>query len=210
VARKPDQSNDASWAYLAPSDLREHDLPSQAALGFHRGSTEELLNRAADTIERLQRELLLAQEAREVDRQERSELEAGLEEAQRRAELLVGEAMLDAHKATQVLMAQAEAEAKAMRDEAEAILTPARQEAERLVAEARVHAMQLVSDAEGECERLAAQAEQYKLLAADVQRRSVDFLQRALEALGAGTADSAVAGDEVAPFRTSDERAAGW
>jgi cell division septum initiation protein DivIVA len=209
VAGKPDHSDDASWAYLAPSDLREHDLPSQAALGFHRGSTEELLRRAADTIERLQRELLLSQEAREVDRQERSELEAGLEEAQRRAELLVGEAMLDAHKATQVLMAQAEAEAKAMRDEAEAILTPARQEAERLVAEARVHAMQLVSDAEGECERLAAQAEQYKLLAADVQRRSVDFLQRALEALGAGTADSAVAGDEVAPFRKSDERAAG-
>jgi cell division septum initiation protein DivIVA len=209
VAGKPDHSDDASWAYLAPSDLREHDLPSQAALGFHRGSTEELLRRAADTIERLQRELLLSQEAREVDRQERSELEAGLEEAQRRAELLVGEAMLDAHKATQVLMAQAEAEAKAMRDEAEAILTPARQEAERLVAEARVHAMQIVSDAEGECERLAAQAEQYKLLAADVQRRSVDFLQRALEALGADTADSAVAGDGAAPFRRSDQRAVG-
>jgi cell division septum initiation protein DivIVA len=106
-------------------------------------------------------------------------------------------------------MAQAEAEAKAMRDEAEAILTPARQEAERLVAEARVHAMQIVSDAEGECERLAAQAEQYKLLAADVQRRSVDFLQRALEALGADTADSAVAGDGAAPFRRSDQRAVG-
>jgi cell division septum initiation protein DivIVA len=210
VAGKPDRSDDASWAYLAPSDLREHDLPSQAALGFHRGSTEELLNRAADTIERLQRELLLAQEAMEVDRHERSELEAGLEEAKRRAELLVGEAMLDAHKATEILKAEAEVEAKAMRDEAEALLGRARQEAERLVAEARVHAMQLVSDAERECERLAAQAEQYKLLAADVQRRSVDFLQRALEALGTGTAGSAVAGDEVAPFRTPDERAAGW
>lgn len=209
MARKPDHSDDASRAYLAPSDLREPDLPSQAALGFHRGSTEELLNRAADTIERLQRELLLAQEAREVDRHERSELEAGLEEAQRRAELLVGEAMLDAHKATEMLKAEAEAEAKAMRDEAEALLTPARQEAERLVAEARVHAMQLVSDAERECERLAAQAEQYKLLAADVQRRSVGFLQHALDALGAGTADSAVPGDEVAPFRKSDQRAAG-
>ena len=207
MARKPDHSNDASWAFLAPVDLREHNLPSQAALGFHRGSTEELLSRAADTIERLSRELLERQEVERRWKQERSELESRLEEAKTRAELLVGEAMLDAHKAGQALRAEAEADATALRTQAEALLEPARQEANRLVAEARARAQELVSDAETECERLAAQAEQYKLLATDVQRRSVDFLRRALEALGAD-APAERSWDEVAPFRKPDDEAA--
>ena len=209
MARTPDHRDDSAWAFLAPSDLRQHDLPSQAALGFHRGSTEELLSRAADTIARLQRELLLAQEAREVDRLERTELKSQLEEATRRAELVVGEAMLDAHKAAQALKAEAEAEAAALRAETERLLEPARQEAARLVAEAKAQALQLVSDAEAECERLSSQAEQYRLLAADVQRRSVEFLQRGLEALGADPADSEAAGEELRPFRSADRGAAG-
>ncbi len=211
MARTPDSNpaDDASRAFLAPVDLREHNLPSQAALGFHRGSTEELLSRAAATIERLQRELLLAQEAREVDRLERTGLKAQLEEATRRAELVVGEAMLDAHKAAQALRAEAEMDAAALRAEADRLLEPARQEAARLVAEAQAQALQLVSDAEAECERLSLQAEQYKLLAADVQRRSVDFLQRGLEALGADPAGSEAAAEEIRPFRSVDRRASG-
>jgi cell division septum initiation protein DivIVA len=210
VARKPGHTDDASRAYLAPVDLREHNLPLQAALGFHRGSTEELLNRAADTIERLSRELLLAQEAREVDQQERSELETRLEEAKTRAELLVGEAMLDAHKATQALKAEAEADAEALRVEAERLLEPARQEAARLVAEARAQASGLVADAEAERQRLATEAEQYKLLAADVQRRAIEFLKRGLEALGADPGEAETSsGEEVAPFRTPDQQASG-
>lgn len=209
MARKPEQRDDQSWAFLAPVDLREHDLPSQAALGFHRGITQELLNRAAATIERLQRELLLAQEASEVDRLERGALEGRLEEAQKQAELLVGEAMLDAHKAAQALKAEAEAEAAKLRAEAEALLEPARREAERLVDEARTQAAGLVADAEAEVEKLAAQAEQYKLLAADVQRRTVEVLERGLEALGAEPAAAEVADDDVRPFRSSAREAAG-
>ena len=209
MPRNPVTPDDSSWAFLAPADLRQHDLPSQAALGFHRGSTEELLNRAAATIERLQRELLLAQEAREVDRLERSALEGRLEEAQKRAELLVGEAMLDAHKAAQALKAEAEAEAAKLRAEADALLEPARREAQQVVDEARAQAAGLVADAEAEVEKLAAQAEQYKLLAADVQRRSVEFLKHGLEALGAEPAAAEVAEDDVRPFRSSDREATG-
>jgi F0F1-type ATP synthase membrane subunit b/b' len=208
MPRNPTRPDDSSWAFLAPVDLREHDLPSQAALGFHRGLTEELLRRAADTIERLQRELLLAQEAREVDRLERSALESRLDEAQKQAELLVGQAMLDAHKAGQALKAEAEADAKALRAEAEGLLEPARREANQLLDDAREQAKQLIADAEAERERLAAEAEQYRLLAADVQRRTVEFLQRGLEALGAEPAAAEVADDDVRPFRSTDGEAA--
>ncbi len=210
MAHKPDRSEDASWAFLAPLDLREHDLPSQAALGFHRGRTEELLSRAADTIERLNRELAVLRQERETWKRERDRLESRLEEEKTRAELLVGEAMLDAHKASRALKAEAAAEAVELRAQAEALLEPARQEAQRLVAEARATANQRVSDAEAEVERLSAQAEQYKLLAADVQQRSIEVLRRGLDTLGADPADSeASAGQEIAPFRKPDQRAAG-
>jgi len=202
VAGQPDR-RDESRAFLAPVDLRGHGLPSQAALGFHRGRTQELLNRAADTIERLNRELAQLRETRETWKRERGRLEARLDEEKTRAELLVGEAMLDAHKATQALRAEAEADTAALRAEADALLESARQEAQRLLAGARDKANELVAEAESESKRLAAEAEQYKLLAANVQRRSVGFLQRALEALGDG-ADGDTPGDEVAPFRTPD------
>lgn len=206
MARK--QGKDSSWAFLAPSDLRAHDLPSQAALGFHRGSTEELLNRAADTIERLNRDLAEHRQAMEEWTREREGLQARLEEEKKRAELLVGEAMLDAHKAGQAIRTEAEAEAEALRSKAEALLEPARQQAERLVAEAREQAKVVVSEAEARCERLAADAEQHRLLAADVQERSIAFLRRALEALGEHSGDAA---DEAAaaPFRNPDRQAAG-
>lgn len=210
MAGLQDRTEDASWAYLAPSDLRAHDLPVQAALGFHRGRTEELLDRAADTIERLNRELAAIRQAKETWKQERDRLEAQLEEAKTRAELLVGEAMLDAHKAGQALKAEAEAEAEAVRAKAEALLVPARQEAQRLVADAQERANNLVSAAEAEAEALSAQAEQYKLLAADVQQRAIEFLRRGLEALDADPANwEAPHGEEVAPFRRPDHQAAG-
>jgi cell division septum initiation protein DivIVA len=208
VAREPEQQDDSARPFLAPADLRSHSLPSQAALGFHRGSTEELLGRAADTIERLQRELLLAQEAKEVDRLERSELNASLEEATKRAELLVGETMVEAHKAGQALKAEAEADAEKLRTEAEALLEPARQEAARLMAEAQQNAERLVNEAKAECDRLATEAEQYKLLAADVQQRSIEFLERGLEALGSDPAAPEV-GEERSPFRSAEQEAAG-
>ena len=93
MAGQPDRW-DESWAFLAPVDLRGHDLPSQAAFGFHRGRTQELLNRAADTIERLNSELVQMRETRETWKRERDRLEARVEEEKTRAELLVGEAML--------------------------------------------------------------------------------------------------------------------
>lgn len=204
MAGQPDRW-DESRAFLAPVELRGHDLPSQAAFGFHRGRTQELLNRAADTIERLNSELVQMRETRETWKRERDRLEARVEEEKTRAELLVGEAMLDAHKATQALRAEAEADAAALRAEAHSLLESAKQEAQGLVARARDKANELVAEAESESKRLAAEAEQYKLLAADVQRRSVGFLQRALEELGDG-ADNDGAGDEVAPFRTADRR----
>jgi hypothetical protein len=204
MAGTSDHGNDQSWAFLAPVDLREHDLPSQAALGFHRGSTQELLNRAADTIERLIREVAELQRAREADALKHEGLEVSLEEERKRTELLVGEAMVDAHKAAQALKAEAEADAEVSRAGAEALIEPARQEAMRLVAEARLEAQELVADARAESERLAVQSEQYKLLAADVQRRSVGVLKQALEALGEG-AETDASGEEVAPFRTADQ-----
>lgn len=204
MAGQPDRW-DESRAFLAPVDLRGHDLPSQAAFGFHRGRTQELLNRAADTIERLNSELVQMRETRETWKRERDRLEARVEEEKTRAELLVGEAMLDAHKATQALRAEAEADAAVLRAEAHALLESAKQEAQRLVGRARDRANELVAEAESESKRLAAEAEQYKLLAADVQRRSVGFLQRALEELGDG-AENDSPGDEVAPFRTADRR----
>jgi colicin import membrane protein len=209
VAGKPGHAEDESWAFLAASDLRQHELPVQAALGFHRGRTEELLGRAAATIERLNRDLAELRQAREAWKRERDRLEARLQEEKTRAELLVGETMIDAHKAAQALRAEAEADAAALRAEAEALLEPAREEAKRLVTEAHAKAEELLSDAEAECERLAAQAEQYKLLAADVQHRSVESLQRALAALGADDADPEASKEEVAPFRKPDQQAAG-
>jgi cell division septum initiation protein DivIVA len=209
MAREPDSTADQSWAYLAPGDLRAHDLPSQAARGFHRGRTEELLKRAADTIERLNRELAEIREAREGWKRERDRLESQLEEEKTRAGLLVGEAMLDAHKAAQALKAEAEADAAALRAEANALLEGAKDEAKQLVADARDEAERLVSAAGVECERLAAEAEQYKLLSADVQHRSVAFLRRAMEALGEPVSTSAASDDEeVAPFRKPDQQAA--
>jgi cell division septum initiation protein DivIVA len=209
MGRKPDSRESESWAYLAPSDLRQHDLPSQAALGFHRGAAEELLARAADTIERLNRDVAELRQARETWKRERERLESRLEEAKTQAELLVGEAMLDAHKASQALRAEAETDAQAIRSEAEGLLEPAKEEAQRLVAEAQAEARRLIEDAEAERRRLAAEAEQYKLLAADVQRRSVDFLQRGLDALGADPVVSEAAEEDVRPFRSTNREAAG-
>lgn len=208
MARKTDHTEDPSWAYLSPGDLRAHDLPSQAALGFHRGRTEELLQRAADTIERLNRDLAEIREAREGWKRERNRLESQLEEEKTRAGLLVGEAMLDAHKAAQALKAEAGSDAEALRAEANALLERAKDEAKRVIAEAHEEAAQLVAAAAAERERLAAEAEQYKLLSADVQHRSVAFLQRALKALGEPVAPSAAPDEEIAPFRKPDQQAA--
>ncbi len=207
MAREPNRADDGS-VYLIPSDLRQHDLPFQAARGFHRGRTEELLNRAADTIERLNRDLAEIRKARETWKRERERLEAQLEDEKKRAELLVGEAMLDAHKAAQALKAEAEADADGMRAEAEALLIPARQETKRLLAEARAEALQLLAEARAECERLAVEAEQYKLLAADVQHRSVDVLQRALETLGEELIAPEAEVEEATPFREASRPAA--
>lgn len=208
MPRRPGHTDEASWAYLAPSDLRDHNLPAQAALGFHRGFTEELLERAAATIERLNRHLAEFSGARENWKRERERLESRLEEAKTQAELLLGEAMVDAHKASQALRAEAEADADAIRAEAEALLGPAREEANRLTSAAQAEAQRLIEEAEAERDRLAAEAEQHKLLAADVQRRSIDFLQQGLEALGADPAEPEAAGRDVHPFRSADREAA--
>lgn len=208
MARKPNQRDDVSWTYLAPVDLREHDLPVQAALGFHRGRTEELLNRAADTIERLNRELVELREATRRMTDERTGLEHQITEEKARAERLVGEAILDAHKAAQALRAEAETEAETLRAEAEEVLVRARREENWLVAEARVRAQDLVADAEAECKRLATQAEQYRLLVADVHRRSESVLRTALEALREGSPGPDLSGEEVAPFRKTGREAA--
>lgn len=202
--RQSEHADDASWAFLLPADLRTHHLPSQAARGFHRGSTENLLSRAADTIERLNRELADIRQARESWKRERSRLEGQLDEAKKRAELVLGEAMVDAHKASQALRTEAEADAEARRAEADALLERARQEAGDIVDDAREQARQLVSDAEAECRRSAAEAEQYKLLAAEVQHRSVTFLQRALEALGEDVPSVPAGAEEVAAFRSTE------
>jgi cell division septum initiation protein DivIVA len=200
---------DGESPYLTPGELRRHELPIQAARGFHRGRTEELLNGAADTIERLNRDLAEIREARESWKRERERLESELEEEKKRTELLLGEAMLDAHKAAQALRAEAEADADAMRTEAEALLAPAREEAKRLLAEARLEALELVAEARAECERLAVEAEQYRLLADDVHHRSVDVLQRALETLGEDlSAPEAEVEKEAAPFRETGRPAA--
>jgi cell division septum initiation protein DivIVA len=211
MARKPDQADGpAARAQLAPSDLREHALPTQAALGFHRGRTEELLKRAADTIERLNRELAESRKTGETWKQERDQLQGQLDEEKTRAELLVGEAMLDAHRAGQAIRAEAEAAAEAMRAEAAALLEPAQQEAERVLAEARAEASRRVTDAEAECVGLAAQAEQYELLATAVRRNSVEALHRALEVLGETAGETSPFGNQVAPFREpTPEQSAG-
>lgn len=192
MSDEADRADDASWAFLAPRDLREHDLPVQAALGFHRGRTEELLDRAAATIERLNRHLAEFHGARETWSREQERLESQLEEERKRAELLIGEAMLDAHKAAQALKA-----------EAEALLLPAREDAERVLAEARRQAEELVNEAKAECRRLAAEAEQYKLLADDVRRRSAGVLRSALEELGEDVPRAVTELPEATPFRTA-------
>jgi cell division septum initiation protein DivIVA len=207
MAREPNRAEDGS-VYLIPSDLRQHDLPFQAARGFHRGRTEELLNRAADTIERLNRDLAEIRKAGDSWKRERERLESQLEEEKKRAELLVGEAMLDAHKAAQALKAEAEADADGMRAEAKGLLIPAEQEAKRLVAEARAEALQLVAEARAECDRLAVEAKEYRLLADDVQRRSVDVLQRALETLGDDLSAPEAEVEEATPFREASRPAA--
>ncbi len=209
MARKPNPNEDGSWAHLEPRDLREHDLPSQAALGFHRGRTQELLERAAYTIERLNRDLAEMRKMREAWKRERGRLEGQLHEEKTRVELLVGEAMLDAHKATQALKAEAEAEAGAVRAEVAALLEQAKRAAGRLVSEAREEADRVVAGGQAESERLAAEAGQYKLLAADVQRRSVESLRRGLEALGVDPAEPEAAGEDVRPFRSTDREASG-
>ena len=200
--------DNSQWAFLAPSDLRHHDLPTQAARGFNRGSTEELLNRAAATIERLNRDLGELRDARETWKRERERLEGRLEEARTRAEVLVGEAMIDAHKASQALKAAAEEDARALRARAEAMLEPARVEAQQLLDEARDEAERLVADARAEAEQSASQAEQHKLLAADVHNRSVASLRRALDALGARPAGADPAGEDVRPFRSVEHETA--
>jgi cell division septum initiation protein DivIVA len=207
MAREPNRTDSRS-VNLSPGDLRQHDLPIQAARGFHRGRTEELLNRAADTIERLTRDLGEIRKAEESWRRERERLESQLAEETKRAELLLGEAMLDAHKAAHALKAEAEADAEGLRAEAEALLIPARQEAKRLVAEARAEALQLVAEARVECERLEVEAKQYTLLADDVQRRSVDVLQRALETLGEDLSTPEAEVEEATPFREANRPAA--
>jgi cell division septum initiation protein DivIVA len=207
MAREPNRADSGSFN-LSPSDLREHDLPIQAARGFHRGRTEELLERAADTIARLNRDLAEIRKAEQSWKREREQLESQLEEEKKRAELLLGEVMLDAHKAAQALKAEAEADAEGLRAEAEALLVPAGQEAKRLVAEAQAEALALLAEARAECERLAVEAKQYRLLADDVQRRSVDVLQRALETLSEDLSAPEAELGEATPFREATRPAA--
>lgn len=201
MAHDPDRTTDSPEANNPSHYLRVHNLPSQA-FGLHRGRTEALLNWSADTIDRLDHELGKLSAAKQTWDSERKQLEHQLEEARTRAELLLGEAMIDAHKASKALKAEAQADARAIRAEAHALLEPARQEAKRLVVEAELQAKQIVSDADAERARLATESEQYKLLAADLHRRTVDVLQRAIATLETDPADAEVVSDDVRPFRT--------
>src|SRR5262249_12933753 len=162
------------------------------------------------------RELAEIRQARESWRRERSRLGGQLDEAKTRAELVLGEAMVDAHKASQALRTEAEADAETRRAQAEALLERARHGARpppdaagRLLDDGRGQARQVRFGAEAERKRAAAEAEQYKLFAADVQRRSVEFLQRALEALGEEAPSVAMVGEEVAAFRSGEREATG-
>lgn len=109
---QPGRADNPSWSHVAPADLHEHHLPRQVMFGFHRGRTEELLKRAADTIARLTRQLA---EAR------------GEDLVQERAERLAGQALLDAHKLAKVLHAEAETELAAARKEMERVAAAAEQ-----------------------------------------------------------------------------------
>ena len=101
-------------------------------------------------------------------------LEARVEEEKTRAESLVGEAMLDAHKATQASQSRgggrrgsAQGRGACAARGGQAGGATARGQG------ARDRASEEVAEAVSESKRLAVEAEQDKLLATDVQRRSI-------------------------------------
>jgi hypothetical protein len=173
----------ALWGKVSPLDLRDPDLPTQIVLGFDRKWTTDLLGRAADTLEDQSRALAQLRAEREQWERERADLQRHLEEEAGRAERVLGEVMLDAHKAAEAVRSEAEYAASSVRAEVEGALASAGADAEAVVAEARRQAAELVHEAQQRRERLATEAERYRARVAEMREQVVTALRHALDEL---------------------------
>ena len=138
---------------VTPNELRTPHLPLQPIGGYSREETEQLLDRAARTLE--ERTSTLSAQV--------SDLQAALDEARQRlseasrrepqsVEQAVGEVLVTAHRAAELVRNEAE-------QEIDALLGEARAQAQNIVEEAERQAVEL-NEANARAEEARAKAEE--------------------------------------------------
>ena len=163
-----------------PEQLRRLILPEQRLGGYSREAVDQVLGRAAQTVELLLGEINASLE--EVARLESSQ--AGLEEERKLAqprspEEIVGEVLVSAHRAADSLIEQAQRDAARAAADARRETLPVLAQAQRTLEEAgRIHrdAQATIAEAQLQADALleSARAERERLIAtavADAERR---------------------------------------
>ena len=185
-------SPDVPVRVTSPGDLRDFPLPQQRVGGYARDVVDDLLGRAAQTVESLLEEVNASHE--QIARLESAQaaLEDRLQSAARRSpEEIVGEVLLTAQQAAEAILEKANQDAAAVAGAAHrditTILADARatlertshlhQDAQAAVEQARVQADAILDSARAEREQLIAEA----VSAADRRREELEASNLRLE-----------------------------
>jgi cell division septum initiation protein DivIVA len=168
VAQREPGKLDTTTAAVTPAELRAPSLSLQA-LGYSRAETSLLLERAARALEEQASSL----------QTKISDLEAALDDAQQRLaeeaarepvsmEQAVGEVLVTAHRAAELVQKEAE-------QEVDALLGKARQQAHKIVEEADRHAQELDAAKARAEEELAKTEVEVRALRDDAEREVADL-----------------------------------
>jgi cell division septum initiation protein DivIVA len=185
-------------ADVTPRELRSANLPLQPFGGYSRAETDRLLERAAATLEETTSTLevqiselrtALGVARRQLDEETSSRSESG--------EQAVGEALVTAHRAAEVLRTEASQEIEELRSqaraEAEEILAETRRKAEEIdaanvraeaaLAQTEADARTMREDAERDVAELHAEARRVRLVIDEFRKQWWDLISDALRQL---------------------------
>jgi cell division initiation protein len=199
---------------ISPRELRDTDI-KEGFRGYHRDDVDELLERAASTIENLSERVRQMSE-RVSDAQNTSSRSREAEETLQRtlvlAQRTADEAIADATKRARKMVEDAETRAHTLVAEAETT--------SRRIAEDERHRIETeVRDLAGRRDKLKADVESLERFESDYRQRVRSVIQKELDSLGRGTSDDVerpslhdvevpTPPERMAPERTAPERIA--
>jgi cell division septum initiation protein DivIVA len=204
---------------ISPRELRDTDI-KEGFRGYHRDDVDELLERAASTIENLSERVRQMSE-RVADAQNSSSRSRDAEETLQRtlvlAQRTADEAIADATKRARKMVEDAETRAHTLVSEAETT--------SRRIAEDERHRIETeVRDLAGRRDKLKADVESLEHFESDYRQRVRAVIQKELDSLGRGAGEDVerpplhdvevptpperIAPERIAPERSAPERVA--